>query len=134
MKKQNIKELLVDEYVDFPEKDQMELDVIRDNCTIEEGECGPGNKEASDLMDAFTSSVMFTDNARSSHLDEDDEEDFPSGVGKDIYGKYAFCEILYQGKTYQIHFREKSHYEYSVEATQSRLIGPKLKLNTKRLN
>ena len=103
------------------DKDDVQLDVIKKNTEIKEGELGPDNKEARTLMSALVSKIEF-------------EKDFDCGIGKDLFGKYAFADIKRNSKTYLIQVREKSAYDNASKITQGRVIGPKINRNRKELN
>lgn len=101
--------------------EDVQLDVIRKNTEVEEGELGPDNKEARTLMLALTNKIEF-------------KKTVDCGVGKDIFGKYAFADIKHRGKTYLVQVREKSAYDNAEKITQGRVIGPKINRNRKDLN
>ena len=116
------------------DKDDVQLDVLKNNSMIEEGELSPDNAEACELMSAFRDSISLKCE-KAYDLDVDmDEELLSSGIGKDIFGKYAFDEIEHKGKTYQIHLREKSAYDNATAIAQSRIIGPKVIRMKKGMN
>ena len=112
------------------DKDDVQLDVLKNNSMIEEGELGPGNAEASELMGAFIDSVELK-NEKPYDMEEDV---FSSGIGKDIFGKYAFGEVEHKGKTYQVHLREKQSYDTATAIAQNRIIGPKVIRMKKGMN
>tara|TARA_R110002153_G_scaffold82593_1_gene208242 strand:+ start:68 stop:463 length:396 start_codon:yes stop_codon:yes gene_type:complete len=112
--------------------DDVQLDVIKKNTQIEEGELGPDNKEARTLMSALVEGIELK---KTRNHDLDDEEFWDDqGIGKDLFGKYAFTEFDHEGKTYQVHIREKSAYDNVVKITQGRVIGPKIMRNKKGMN
>ena len=112
-------------------KKDVHLDVLKKNSTIEEGELGPENKEARDLMDAFITTVKLL--TPTTH-DDMDENKFSSGIGKDIFGKYAFADVEHKGRTYQVHLRDKETFDVAVEIAQGRAIGLKITPKKKELN
>ena len=112
--------------------EDVQLDVIKKNTQIEEGELGPDNKEARTLMSALVEGIELK---KTRNYDLDDEEFWDDqGIGKDLFGKYAFTEFDHEGKTYQVHIREKSAYDNVVKITQGRVIGPKIMRNKKGMN
>tara|TARA_R110000803_G_C11946391_1_gene317162 strand:- start:576 stop:971 length:396 start_codon:yes stop_codon:yes gene_type:complete len=118
---------------DWMDPNDVQLEVIKNNTRIEEGELGPENKEARTLMSALVEGIEI----KNPKLYEDEEfmeiwDD--QGIGKDLFGKYAFTEFDHEGKTYQVHVREKSSYNNVVEIAQGRIIGPKLISNKKGMN
>ena len=116
---------------DWTDLNDVQLNVVKENGIIEEGELGPENKEAGDLMNALRQSIKLK---KLKHYDDMDEEISSSGVGKDVFGKYAFEDVEHEGKTYVIQMREKSKYDDVAKIIQGRMIGPKLIPNKKELN
>jgi len=116
---------------DWTDLNDVQLNVVKENGIIEEGELGPKNKEAGDLMNALRQSIKLKN---TKHYDDMDEEILSSGVGKDVFGKYAFEDVEHEGKTYVIQMREKSKYDDVAKIIQGRMIGPKLIPNKKELN
>ena len=103
------------------------------NFEVEEGELDPENKEARTLMSALVQGIEI----KNQKLYEDEEFEevwYDQGIGKDLFGKYAYAEFDHEGKTYQVHVREKSSYNNAVKITQGRIIGPKLIANKKGMN
>ena len=118
---------------DWMDPNDVQLDVIRKNTQVEEGELDPENKEARTLMSALVQGIEIKN--QKLYEDEEFEESwYDQGIGKDLFGKYAYAEFDHEGKTYQVHVREKSSYNNSVEITQGRIIGPKLIANKKGMN
>ena len=77
--------------------------------SFKDKELGPDNKEAGDLMVALHHAV---DSDRLKYYeDENGDLDSVSGVGKDIFGKYAYTETAHKGKTYLVQVREKDQIE-----------------------
>ena len=112
--------------------EDVQLDVIRKNTEVEEGELGPDNKEARTLMFAMVQGIELK-KEKNFELDSDEFwED--QGIGKDLFGKYAFTEFEHEGKTYLVHVREKSAYDYASKITRGRVIGPRITLNKKGMN
>ena len=112
--------------------EDVQLDVIRKNTEVEEGELGPDNKEARTLMFAMVQGIELK-KEKNFELDSDEFwED--QGIGKDLFGKYAFTEFEHEGKTYLVHVREKSAYDYDSKITRGRVIGPRITLNKKGMN
>ena len=103
---------------DWMDPNDVQLEVIKNNTRIEEGELGPENKEARTLMSALVEGIEI----KNPKLYEDEEfmeiwDD--QGIGKDLFGKYAFTEFDYNNV---------------VEIAQGRIIGPKLIANKKGMN
>ena len=84
-------------------------------------ELGPDNREACGLMEAQSNLLEY--DKRTETEDEDGELNHIEGVGKDVYGKYAFAEMEYKGKKYFVQVRSKETYEVGVEFTKGRLIA-----------
>ena len=122
---------------DWTDLNDVQLNVVKENGMIEDGELGPENKEAGELMNALSQSIKLKN---PKHYDvtippwERNEEISSSGVGKDVFGKYAFEDVEHEGKTYVIQMREKSKYDDVAKIIQGRMIGPKLIPNKKELN
>jgi hypothetical protein len=111
--------------------EDVQLDVIRKNTEVEEGELGPDNKEARTLMFAMVQGIEL----KEKNIDLDKEEFWEDqGIGKDFFGKYAFTEFRHEDKTYLVQVREKSAYDNAEKITQGRVIGPKINRNRKELN
>ena len=114
------------------DKDDVQLEVLTKNCMVEEGELSPDNAEACELMMALTTEVKVK-NPKIIDFDDDGlEED--RGIGKDIFGKYAYQDVQFEGKTYQIHLREKAVYDTATAIAQNRIIAPKTFRNRKGMN
>ena len=114
------------------DKDDVQLEVLTKNSMVEEGELSPDNAEACELMTALTTEVKVK-NPKIIDFDDDGlEED--RGIGKDIFGKYAYQDVQFEGKTYQIHLREKAVYDTATAIAQNRIIGPKTFRNRKGMN
>ena len=114
------------------DKDDVQLEVLTKNSMVEEGELSPDNAEACELMMALITEVKVK-NPKIIDFDDDGlEED--RGIGKDIFGKYAYQDVQFEGKTYQIHLREKAVYDTATAIAQNRIIGPKTFRNRKGMN
>tara|TARA_Y100001951_G_scaffold45341_1_gene35767 strand:- start:524 stop:919 length:396 start_codon:yes stop_codon:yes gene_type:complete len=87
-------------------------------------ELGPENKEACELMEAQGSLLEY--DKKTETETEDGEYNNTEGVGKDVYGKYAFAEMEHKGKKYFVQVRARETYDGYVEITEGRMIGPKL--------
>ena len=118
---------------DWMDPNDVQLDVIKKNTQVEEGELDPENKEARTLMYALVQGIEIK-NQKLCEDDEFEESWDAQGIGKDLFGKYAYTEFDHEGKTYQVHVREKSSYNNALEITQGRIIGPKLIANKKGMN
>ena len=115
------------------DKDDVQLEVLTKNCMVEEGELSPDNAEACELMMALTTEVKVK-NPKIIDFDDDDGLEEDRGIGKDIFGKYAYQDIEFGGKSYQIHLREKQSYDTATAIAQGRSIGPRAIINKKELN
>ena len=115
------------------DKDDVQLEVLTKNCMVEEGELSPDNAEACELMMALTTEVKVK-NPKIIDFDDDDGLEEDRGIGKDIFGKYAYQDVQFEGKTYQIHLREKAVYDTATAIAQNRIIGPKTFRNRKGMN
>ena len=115
------------------DKNDVQLEVLKNNSRIEDGELGPDNEEASTLMTALVEGIELK-NPRPYAEDGFDKCWNDQGVGKDIFGKYAFTEFDHEGKNYQVHIREKSAYDNATAIAQSRIIGPKVIRMKKGMN
>ena len=77
-----------------------------------DGELGPDNAEARDLMNVLHSLV---DTSQHSRLEEDDVllkvEFTNTGVGKDTISKYSFAILEAGGKEYLVQVRDKKLYD-----------------------
>ncbi len=75
-----------------------------------DGELGPDNAEARDLMNVLHSLV---DTSQHSQLDlEDIDEEFTNtGVGRDTISKYSFAILEAGGKEYLVQVRDKKLYD-----------------------
>ena len=78
-----------------------------------EGELGPDNAEARNLIEVLHKIV---DTSQHSKLDLDesdlgeDEEFTNTGVGKDMFCKYSYAEVEVNGKEYFIQVRDKEQF------------------------
>tara|TARA_R110000803_G_scaffold144104_1_gene210031 strand:- start:274 stop:675 length:402 start_codon:yes stop_codon:yes gene_type:complete len=133
MTKKNINNRAWRTEFNWMDRDDVQLEVLKDNSRIEEGELSPDNKEACELMMALITEVKVK-NPKIIDFENDEGEDEDRGIGKDIFGKYAYQDIEFGGKTYQIHLREKAVYDNSAAIAQCRIIGPKLIRNKKGMN
>ena len=115
------------------DEEDVQLDVLRQNTTIKEGELSPDNPEACHLMMALITEVKVA-NPKTIYFPDEDEVDEDRGVGKDIFGKYAYQEVEFEGKTFLLQVREKKQYDNVVNITQGRSIGPRVIINKKELN
>ena len=115
------------------DEEDVQLDVLRQNTTIKEGELSPDNPEACHLMMALITEVKVA-NPKTIYFPDEDEVDEDRGVGKDIFGKYAYQEVEFGGKTFLLQIREKTQYDNAVNITQGRSIGPRVIINKKELN
>jgi len=100
--------------------------------TIKGKELGPDNKESAELVMALQSSINSKSLKKITH--PDGYKETTTGVGKDIFGKYAFGEVEHKGKTYQVHLREKQSYDTATAIAQNRIIGPKVIRMKKGMN
>ena len=115
------------------DEEDVQLNVLKQNSTIIEGELSPDNPEACHLMMALITEVKVA-NPKTIYFPDEDEVEEDRGVGKDIFGKYAYQDIEFIGKTYQIHLREKAVYDTATAIAQNRIIGPKVIRNKKEMN
>ena len=83
-----------------------------------EGELGPDNKEARNLMNVLHKVV---DTCQHSKLDlEDFDEEFANtGVGRDPVSKYSYAEVEVDGKEYLVQVRDKKLYDRIIKAKYS---------------
>ena len=83
-----------------------------------EGELGPDNKEARNLMNVLHKVV---DTCQHSKLDlEDFDEEFVNtGVGRDPVSKYSYAEVEVDGKEYLVQVRDKKLYDRIIKAKYS---------------
>ena len=83
-----------------------------------EGELGPDNKEARNLMNVLHKVV---DTCQHSKLDlEDFDEEFANtGVGRDPVSKYSYAEVEVDGKEYLVQVRDKKLYDRIIKAEYS---------------
>ena len=133
MTKKNINNRAWRTEFNWMDRDDVQLEVLKDNSRIEEGELSPDNKEACELMMALITEVKVK-NPKIIDFENDEGEDEDRGIGKDIFGKYAYQDIEFGGKSYQIHLREKAVYDNATAIAQCRIIGPKLIRNKKGMN
>jgi len=82
---------------------------MKNSKTID-GELGPDNAEARDLMNVLH---RLVDTSQHSKLDlEDIDEEFTNtGVGKDTISKYSFAILEAGGKEYLVQVRDKKLYD-----------------------
>lgn len=75
-----------------------------------DGELGPDNAEARDLMNVLH---RLVDTSQHTKLDlEDIDEEFTNtGVGKDTISKYSFAILEAGGKEYLVQVRDKKLYD-----------------------
>ena len=98
---------------------------------IKDKELGPDNKEARDLMMALHNTVD-SKNLKYYEDKNDGPDYFVEGVGKDVFGKYAYTKKIYKGKVYLIQVRDKDQID---EAYKNIKIGIQVpKVESKDLN
>jgi len=87
---------------------------MKNSKTID-GELGPDNAEARDLMNVLH---RLVDTSQHSKLDlEDIDEEFSNtGVGKDPVSKYSYAEIEVNGKEYLVQVRDKKTYDKVIKS------------------
>ena len=116
-------------------EEDVQLDVLKNNSRIADGELSPDNPEACELMMALITEVKVKN---PKFIDFEDEEyegmEEDRGIGKDIFGLYAYQDVQFEGRTYQIHLREKQSYDTATAIAQCRIIGPKVIRNKKEMN
>ena len=79
-------------------------------------ELGPDNHEACELIEALHNTVDSKN--LKYYTDENGDEDSVSGVGKDIFGKYAYTEKVFQGKVYLVQVRDKDQIDEAYKHTK----------------
>ena len=92
---------------------------------INDKELGPDNKEAGDLITALHNTVDSKN--LKYYTDENGDEDSVSGVGKDIFGKYAYTETAHKGKTYLVQVRDKDQIDKAYKHTKIGIQMPNVK-------
>ena len=75
-----------------------------------DGELGPDNAEARDLMNVLHSLVDTSQHSQFD-LDEDMNPFANTGVGKDTISKYSFAILEAGGKEYLVQVRDKKLYD-----------------------
>ena len=78
-----------------------------------EGELGPDNKEARNLMNVLHRVV---DTSQNSKLDLDDDMFANTGVGRDPVSKYSYAEIEVEGKEYFVQVRDKKNFYKGIKS------------------
>ena len=84
---------------------------------IKDKELGPDNKEARDLMMALHNTVD-SKNLKYYEDKNDGPDYFAEGVGKDVFGKYAYTKKIYKGKVYLIQVRDKDQIDNAYKHTK----------------
>ena len=111
---------------DWTDPNDVQLETIKENCKIQEGELGPDNREACELMEAQKNLLKYGIKYEAPIVSEPGEFETIDGVGKDVYGKYSYSVMEYKGKQYFVQVRDRETYDVACEITQGRVIGPKL--------
>ena len=111
---------------DWTDPNDVQLETIKENCKIQEGELGPDNREACELMEAQQNLLKYGMKYEAPIVSEPGEFETIDGVGKDVYGKYSYSVMEYKGKQYFVQVRDRETYDVACEITQGRVIGPKL--------
>ena len=83
-----------------------------------EGELGPDNAEARNLMNVLHK-VVDTSQHSIFDLDEDMNPFANTGVGRDPVSKYSYAEIEVDGKEYLVQIRDKKIYDKIIKAEYS---------------
>jgi len=89
--------------------------------TIKGKELGPDNKESAELVMALQSSINSKSLKKITH--PDGYKETTTGVGKDIFGKYGFCEMKVKGKTYLMQIRDLEGYDRATTFLQGMAIS-----------
>jgi hypothetical protein len=97
---------------------------------IKDKELGPDNKEARDLMMALHNTVD-SKNLKYYEDKNDGPDYFVEGVGKDVFGKYAYTKKIYKGKVYLIQVRDKDQIDNAYKHTK---IGIRMPTEKRKLN
>ena len=111
---------------DWTHPNDVQLETVKENCKIKDGELGPKNEEACKLMDAKIHLLERKSKLDKPMYDADFDWANADGVGKDVYGKYSYSVMEYKGKQYFVQVRDRETYDVACEITQGRVIGPKL--------
>ena len=111
---------------DWTDPNDVQLETIKENCKIQEGELGPDNREACELMEAQQNLLKYGMKYEAPIVSEPGEFQHIEGVGKDIFGKYSYAVMEHKGKQYFVQVREKELYDGYNEYNQGRLVGPKI--------
>ena len=85
---------------DWTDPNDVQLETIKENCKIQEGELGPDNREACKLMEAQQNLLPYEKKYEEPIVSEPGEFQQIEGVGKDIYGKYSYSVMEHKGKQY----------------------------------
>ena len=93
-------------------------------------ELGPDNREAGKLIEALHNTVDSKN--LNYYKDEMGDDESVSGVGKDVFGKYAYTEKVFKGKVYMIQVRDKDQIDNAYKHTKIAIQMPKL--DSKELN
>ena len=80
-----------------------------------DGELGPDNAEARDLMNVLHSLVDTSQHSQFD-LDEDMNPFANTGVGKDTISKYSFAILEAGGKEYFVQVRDKKIYDKVIKS------------------
>lgn len=88
---------------------------MKNSKTID-GELGPDNAEARNLMEVLHK-VVDTSNHSELDFDEDMMGEFMNtGVGRDPVSKYSYAEVEVDGKEYFVQVRDKKLYDQVIKS------------------
>ena len=118
---------------DWTDPNDVQLETIKENCKIQEGELGPDNK-ACELMEAQQNLLKYGMKYEAPIVSEPGEFETIDGVGKDVYGKYSYSVMEYKGKQYFVQVRDRETYDVACEITQGRVIGLKERQRSNDIN
>ena len=107
---------------DWTDPNDVQLETIKENCKIQEGELGPDNREACELMEAQQNLLPYEKKYEEPIVSEPGEFQQIEGVGKDIYGKYSYSVMEYKGKQYFVQVRDYETYQGYNEINNGKII------------
>ena len=84
-----------------------------------DGELGPDNKEARNLMNVLHKVVDTCQHSKLELEYLNDEEFTNTGVGRDPVSKYSYAEVEVDGKEYLVQVRDKKLYDRIIKADYS---------------
>ena len=107
---------------DWTDPNDVQLETIKENCKIQEGELGPDNREACELMEAQQNLLPYEKKYEEPIVSEPGEFQQIEGVGKDIYGKYSYSVMEYKGKQYFVQVRDYETYQGYNEINNGKIL------------